>query len=119
MSNVSLKDFVAETLKGIALGVREAQEFSEKNGAVPIGLFSVSGTPTTAGEQLVKFNVFVSADASATATGTVGAAAAVISVISGKAELSGSKGSTSHSAHTIEFSVPMYFNSRWSRAETK
>ncbi|WP_128515926.1 hypothetical protein [Tabrizicola thermarum] len=104
---------MAETLKAISEGVAEAQDHSRKSAGIPIGLHSVGDERVKAGEQLVKFTVSIQAEKTAerTTTGSIGAT--LISVVSGKVDASAASASNEASVHSVEFSVPMYFDSRW------
>jgi hypothetical protein len=113
MESVSLQDFVAETLKAISLGVAEAQDASRSSGGIPIGLHSVGSDPVLHGEQLVKFIVSLQAEHASSKRAGAEAGAAFISVITGKLDVSAQSGVIRQHTHTVEFSVPVHFNSRW------
>ena len=117
MESVRLKDFISETLKAISLGVSEAQEASQQSGGIPIALYSVGGTPVSTGEQLVNFTVALQAETSTSSSATAGVGATLISVVTGKIELSGERTSVGQSVHTVQFSVPIHFNSRWPKQD--
>ena len=113
MADVSLDKFVEETLLSIAEGVAAAQDVSKKRGLIPIALATVGGKDVSQGEQLVSFavEVEVNSDSTVGASGSVGGS--IIKVVSAKADAKIENSSSSLKTHKIEFSVPMYFNSRW------
>ncbi len=118
MDSVPLKDFVAESLKAISLGVADAQEAARAGGGIPIGLYSVGNERVVHGEQLVKFTISVQAESRSEKVASASASAAIISVITGKVDASASSGAVKQNLHTIEFSVPMHFDSRWPMENT-
>jgi hypothetical protein len=113
MDSVSLKDFISETLTSISLGVANAQDASKAASGIPIALHSVGKKEVEQGEQLVRFTVSLQAESSTAVSGSAGIAATVISVVTGKVDVSVDRRSQGQSVHTVEFSVPMHFNSRW------
>jgi hypothetical protein len=117
MGSVSLKDFVAETLKAISVGVAEAQDASKRAGGIPIALFSVGQSPIEQGEQLVKFTVSLQAETNLSRDFSASGAATLISVVTGKLDASARQETMSNKLHVVEFAVPIHFNSRWPKQE--
>jgi hypothetical protein len=119
MTNVTLKDFIAETLKSISSGVREAQKYSKAVDGIPIAIGHLDGRVSDAGEQMVKFSISLQAETSNSKSGTVGLAATVISVVTGNISVSGEAAKTHNTVHNIEFSVPLQFNAFWAKEALK
>jgi len=119
MDRVSLQDFVAQTLISISLGVAAAQDASKKGKGIPIALGSVGEKDVQHGEQLVKFSIALQAENKAAAAGSASIAGTIVSVISGKLDVSASKESKQESLHSVGFSVPIHFNSRWREESIK
>lgn len=113
--NVTLADFVAETLASISDGVRRAQDHSQQNGGVPIAPSAVDGEIRSEGDQLVHFSVTVEAEVASSKTGSGQLGGPVIALAAGKASLEAKKDKKNHSQHTVEFSVPMHFNLSWNK----
>ena len=114
MTKISLETFIAETLKSISIGVRRAQDESKAAKGVPIGLFSVGGEKTTTGEQLVCFSVSVEVSEEKSGSGAGELKIPLISIVSVGVSGAINQATVDKSVHTIEFKVPMHFNSRWS-----
>jgi hypothetical protein len=119
MENVSLKDFIAEALASIAIGVKEAQDYSRANGGVPIALSAVGGDSTSHGEQLVSFSVSLAVEKSTSINGKGQLGGALVSAIAGKAEVSGAKNSKQNDTHNVTFSVPIHFNAIWPQSQNE
>ncbi len=113
MSDISLEEFVEETLLSIARGVRKAKDTSKTEDIIPIALHRVNDQDTKNGDQLVKFSVGV--EASKRTSGKAGAQVGgpLVSLVTGSASLEGNKEKSVNSVHRIEFSVPVNFSSRW------
>ncbi|VVT33570.1 hypothetical protein RV134_390157 [Roseovarius sp. EC-HK134] len=117
MAEVSLEDFVYETLMAISKAVSRAQDDSKEANAIPIALHSVGAKEVEKGEQLVSFSVSVQAEGKKGAKGGVNAKASMISVVTGKVSAEGHIEKANSRLHSIEFAVPMYFNSRWQKKD--
>ena len=113
MDKVSLEDFIYETLLSISSAVSNAQIESKKRGGIPIALSAVGEEPVKAGEQLVSFSVSVEANARREGKLSGGIKGNIISVVTGSVDLDGSSEKRNTSLHSIQFNVPIYFNSRW------
>ena len=119
MANVPLKDFIAETLKSISQGVRQAQIFSKEVDGIPIAAGHLDGALVASGDQLVKFNISLQADVSSEKSAAAGLGATLITVVTGSINLGANSKRTENSVHSIEFSVPMSFHAYWTRAEDR
>ncbi|MEM9967133.1 MAG: hypothetical protein AAF755_03430 [Pseudomonadota bacterium] len=117
MSSVPLKDFVTETLKSIAVGVREAQEYSRDEKGILIGLFSVGGKAVDTGDQLIHFEISLQAEKTLHSEASGGASGTLISVVTAKVTGSVGDEHKSHSTHKVQFSVPMQFHAYWPETE--
>jgi hypothetical protein len=115
MGDVSLEDFVSETLLSIARGVRRAKDVSKDEDIIPIALHRVNDEDTKTGDQLVKFSVGVEASSRSvgSARGQVGGP--LISLITGSLTGEGTREKNTTAVHRIEFSVPINFSARWKR----
>ncbi|MGR3637421.1 MAG: hypothetical protein ACU0BK_16060 [Shimia sp.] len=113
MSDISLEEFVEETLLSIARGVLKAKDVSKDEDIIPIALHRVNDKDTKNGDQLVKFSVGV--EATKRTAGSAGAKVGgpLVSLVTGSASLEGSHEKSVNSVHRIEFSVPINFSSRW------
>ncbi|MBK0327178.1 hypothetical protein I5535_07710 [Rhodobacteraceae bacterium F11138] len=117
MADVSLEDFVFETLLSISKGVARAQDESKRSGGIPIALNRIEEKLVEQGEQLVSFSVSVQANGTKGTSVETDAKANIISVVTGRVGAEGHVEKSDSRLHTIDFSVPMYFNSRWSKVE--
>jgi hypothetical protein len=119
MANVSLEDFVKETLLSIARGVRKAKDTSKDEDLIPIALHRVNDADTKTGDQLVKFSVGIEANSRSAggAKGQIGGP--IISLITGSVSAEGSREKTITDTHRIEFSVPINFSARWTNKSDK
>jgi hypothetical protein len=117
MSDVSLEDFVYETLLAISKGVARAQTESRSAGSIPIALSSVGDSAVEKGEQLVSFSISVQADGKKGGKVQGETNASIISVVTGRVGGEGHVEKSDSHLHTIQFAVPMYFNSRWPKVE--
>ena len=113
MSEISLEEFVRETLLSIARGVRAAKDTSKQEDIVPIALHRINDEDTKSGDQIVKFSVGVEANkkTSAGIDGQVGGT--LVSLITGNVAADGSVENNTTAIHRIEFGVPMNFSARW------
>ncbi|MEC3863375.1 hypothetical protein VK792_18960 [Mesobacterium sp. TK19101] len=113
MSEVSLEEFVRETLLSIARGVRTAKDISQNEDIIPIALHRVNDQETKSGDQIVKFSVGVEAN-SRTGGGVKGQVGGpLVSLITGSVAAEGSHEKASAAIHRIEFGVPINFSARW------
>lgn len=116
MTKVSLEDFVYETLMSISSAVARAQEDSKKAGTIPIALSAVGQKEVQHGEQLVSFSIGVETSKAKAGSVEGEAKGSFISVVSGSVRANGRAENKANDTHKIEFSVPVYFNSRWPKA---
>lgn len=119
MTQVSLQDFVSETLKSISKGVRDAQAYSKEVDGIPIAAGHLDGTLVASGDQLVKFNISLQAEVSAEKSGNASLGGAIISVVTGSAAIAGKGSKLENTVHNIEFSVPMSFHAFWAKTGRK
>jgi len=119
MKQVSLKDFIAETLKSISQGVREAQTFSKEVDGIPVAAGNLDGALVASGDQLVKFNISLQAESASEKSASAAPGATLISVVTGSVNVSGKGQTSENSLHSIEFSVPMSFHAFWSKTGEK
>jgi hypothetical protein len=115
MGEVSLEDFVKETLLSIARGVRKAKDASKDEDIIPIALHRVNDEDTKSGDQLVKFSVGLEVN-NRTAGGAKGQIGGpLVSLITGSVSAEGNHEKSNTAQHRIEFNVPINFSARWTK----
>ena len=115
MEKVTLESFVAETLKSISKGVRDAQAYSKKIDGIPIAAGHMDGTLVASGDQLIKFTISLQADVSKDKSISAGLGGTIVSVVTGNMSATGSGHRAENTTHSVEFSVPMSFHAFWTK----
>lgn len=119
MADVSLEEFVKETLLSIARGVRAAKDVSKEEDIVPIALHRVGDQDTKTGDQIVKFSVAVEANSRTGGGAAAQVGGPLISLITGSVTAEGNHEKSTSALHRIEFGVPVNFSARWKNRPKK
>jgi hypothetical protein len=112
-----VRDFVAQVLKGISDGVREAQEHARATDGVPIAVGIVNEQKVELKDSLVEFDLNLAVSKATKASGDAGVDGLIVKLVGAKVEGSGEYARQDGSNHRVKFSVPFYFSASYRKGE--